>query len=505
MNKTLLNFARLAFSAAFVIAPFAISAQDAEDGSEDGPLEFQVDGISYRISDPEDGENVIVIPSLEGVKYVGDIVVPVNVEYEGKSYTVTSVDADAFSESPELLSLELPESITSLPDYALYRCGLLQRVALPETLSDLGDYTFWGCSSLSDFKVPSEVLSIGTQTFYGCEALELINLSGVTNIGDRAFSGCSGLTSLTFGEYLSSVGQGAFRNCTSLTSVNLGDCEVQLSPNLFEGCSRLVEVVLPPSVAEIPAYCFYGCSRLETVAFPESTVSVGSYAFANCGALKEVAFPSTLAEICEGAFRESGLEYFDLKGLDVRIGDNAFAHCPNLVQAFMEGATEIGASAFSGCRKLNRLALYDGLGSIGSLAFHECLMLNTIYMMSDYTPHITVSTFDKETYTQALLFVPVDCVQLYHQTAYWGNFSTIAESKNLPTWSETPTIPLSKFVDIAGGVLTIGNADCPVGVYTVDGRTLYSGVAGERTQISLPEGHGIVILATPGETLKLAY
>ena len=79
----------------------------------------------------------------------------------------------------------------------------------------LGDYAFSGCSGLTSLTIPSGVTSIGNYAFYGCSGLtSLIIPSGVTSIGKWAFRGCSGLTSIyVYPENLPELGIDIFNGC----------------------------------------------------------------------------------------------------------------------------------------------------------------------------------------------------------------------------------------------------------------------------------------------------
>ena len=84
----------------------------------------------------------------------------------------------------------------------------------------IGDYAFYGCSGLTSLTLPSGVTEIGDLTFTACSGLTSLTLpSGVTSIGDYAFYDCSGLTSITLPSGLTSIGDDAFQYCSGLTSI----------------------------------------------------------------------------------------------------------------------------------------------------------------------------------------------------------------------------------------------------------------------------------------------
>ena len=79
----------------------------------------------------------------------------------------------------------------------------------------LGDYAFYGCSGLTSLTLPSSVTSIGDGAFSGCSGLTSLTIpSGVTSIGKWAFRGCSGLTSIyVYPENLPELGIDIFNRC----------------------------------------------------------------------------------------------------------------------------------------------------------------------------------------------------------------------------------------------------------------------------------------------------
>ena len=79
------------------------------------------------------------------------------------------------------------------------------------------------------------------------------------SIGSSAFSGCSGLTSVTIGNSVTSIGYTAFYNCNSLTSVTIGNSVTSIGQSAFWGCTGLTSVTIPNSVTSIGSSAFSGC------------------------------------------------------------------------------------------------------------------------------------------------------------------------------------------------------------------------------------------------------
>ena len=70
-----------------------------------------------------------------------------------------------------LTSVTIPNSVTSIGDYAFYFCGGLTSVTIPNSVTSIGDYAFYFCSGLPSITIPNSVSSIGAQTFAACSGL----------------------------------------------------------------------------------------------------------------------------------------------------------------------------------------------------------------------------------------------------------------------------------------------------------------------------------------------
>ena len=84
------------------------------------------------------------------------------------------------------------------------------------------------CTGLTSITFGNSVTSIGERAFYNCTGLTSVTIgNGVTSIGSWAFSGCTGLTSITIPNSVTSIGSAAFFNCTGLTNIR---AEAQTPP-----------------------------------------------------------------------------------------------------------------------------------------------------------------------------------------------------------------------------------------------------------------------------------
>ena len=138
----------------------------------------------------------------------------------------------------------------------------------------LGDYAFYGCSGLTSLTLPSSVTSIGDYAFQDCSGLTSLTIpSGVTSIGNQAFYDCSGLTSLTIPSGVTSIGNYAFYGCSGLTSLTIPSGVTSIGKWAFRGCSGLTSIyVYPEKLPELGIDIFNRCDAKNcTVYVPKGT------------------------------------------------------------------------------------------------------------------------------------------------------------------------------------------------------------------------------------------
>ncbi|MCI7406822.1 MAG: leucine-rich repeat protein [Bacteroidales bacterium] len=171
------------------------------------------------------------------------------------------------------------------------------------SVTSIGEWAFEGCSGLTSVTIPNSVISIGEFAFYECSSLTSVTIpNSVTSIGYDAFSGCSGLTSVTIGNGVTSIGSGAFASCSGLTSVTIPNSVTSIGNSAFRNCSGLTSVTIGNSVTSIGDYAFQSCSSLTSVTIPNSVTSIGEFAFSYCSSLTSVTIPNSVTSIADYAF-----------------------------------------------------------------------------------------------------------------------------------------------------------------------------------------------------------
>ena len=125
-------------------------------------------------------------------------------------------------EDTEIANLIIPNSVTSIGDYAFVECSGLTTVTIPNSVTSIGEEAFRGCSGLTSVTISNSVTSIGRGAFCDCYRLTSVIIpNSVTSIGNYAFSGCSGLTSITIGSGVTSIGSEAFDRVDIPTVISL--------------------------------------------------------------------------------------------------------------------------------------------------------------------------------------------------------------------------------------------------------------------------------------------
>ena len=302
-------------------------------------------------------------------------------------------------------------------------------------------------------------------------------------IGDRAFLGCSVLTSLTLPAGITKIGSYAFRGCSGLTSLTLPAGITSIGDNAFWGCNGLKEV----------RFCINGnLDTYLTKGHPYIYVySCGIKYYINDKEITSIEIPSNVTTLGDCVFQGcSGLTSLTLPAGITSIGDGAFAGCSGLTSLNLPaGITEIGGRAFQGCSGLTSLTLSAGITKIGDDAFNDCSGLKEVrFCIND----------NLDTYlTKGHPYIDVDCGIKYYIND--KEITSIEIPSNVTTLGDCVFQGFSGLtsLDLPAGITEIGSSafqDCsgltsltlPAGITSI-GSYAFAGCSG-LTSLTLPAG-----------------
>ncbi len=218
-------------------------------------------------------------------------------------------------------NLVLSSGVTSIGEFAFYRCEELTSVSLPNGLQSIKYGAFAYCPKLTSISIPKTVTEYESEAILGCVELSSVTVEAgnpvyhsngnclietaekrlvlgssngiipadgsVTSIGDYAYS-LSNLTSITIPGTVTSIGEGAFFACEDLSSVVIPTSVQRIDDYAFMYCSALTEIAIPEGVPGIGKGALYDCESLTRVNIPASVQTIGEWAFDGCTALKDV-------------------------------------------------------------------------------------------------------------------------------------------------------------------------------------------------------------------------
>jgi hypothetical protein len=301
---------------------------------------------------------------------------------------VTSISEDAFDACVSLTTVAIPNNVTSIGDSAFSGTSVTN-ATIPNSVTHIGEDAFGACPRLTAITVDA------LNSFYGSLDGVLFNKSqtlllqcpggkagsytipnSVTSIGDEAFSGCAGLTSITIPNSVTSIGDEAFSGCVSLTSITIPNSVTNLGAGVFENCASLSAITVDALNA------FY--SSVDGVLFDKSQTTLLQYPGGKAGSYT---IADGVTSIGEGAFGEcAGLTSVNIANSVTNLGESAFRGCVDLASATIgDGVTTIGADAFEFCASLANVTIGNRVTSIGSGGFWFCTGLTNVTIPGSVT------------------------------------------------------------------------------------------------------------------------
>ena len=423
-----------------------------------------------------------------------------------KTLTVNSSPGnEAYFGKTEIENLVISNSVERIGEHAFYGCTGMTSVTFGNSLYNIERSAFYGCTGLTSITIPNSVWSIERGAFSGCSGLTSIEIpNSVERIEQPAFAGCTGLTSVVVAS--GNTKYDSRDNCNAIieTSSNtlFFGCKKTIIPNsvtsigeaAFSGCSGLTSIEIPNSVTSIGAVAFQDCSGLTSVTIPEGVTSIGDWAFDGCSGLTSITMPNSVTSIGQDAFRRctslpviDNIRYADtylvvvtdktktsytIKEGTKFIGYVAFAGCSHLTSIEIPNSvTSIGQSAFSSCEGLTSIEIPNSVTSIGSSAFYWCTGLTSVTIGNSVTS-IGYQAF-------------YNCYKIT---------SVIWNAKNCNSWNFGNNVESFTFGDnvevipasLCSGMNKLSSISIPSSVTSI-GESAFSGCSG-LTSITIPNG-----------------
>ncbi len=378
-----------------------------------------LDDFEYIAYHDSEGNPYIVITRYNGSNT--DVVIPEYIEVNGEQIVVKAIADNAFYKNDTIKSVTIPNSVTTIGDYAFDDCSNLTTVTISENsqLTTIGDYAFSGCSSLTSIFIPDSVTTIGDYAFRDCSKLTTVTIGGdsqLTSINYYAFYNCSSLTSIFIPNSVTTIGTGAFYNCSNLTTVTFGEDSqlTTIGSFAFFSCSSLTTVTIGENsqLTTIGEHAFRYCSSLISIYIPDSVTTIGSSAFYNCSNLtiyceassKPCGWSSSWTNSDRPAVWNSYLGIHDtLDGLEYAVciddegnkyitisgynGSNTDVVIPEYIEVNGEQIVvkKISNNAFEDNTKITSIYIPDSVTIIREYAFYHCSNL-TIYCEASSEP-----------------------------------------------------------------------------------------------------------------------
>ncbi|MDE7426651.1 MAG: leucine-rich repeat domain-containing protein [Muribaculaceae bacterium] len=329
--------------------------------------DFQYQGLNYTIVS-ESRKICRLDKAPEGEKYSGDITVPETVENEGSTYTVESIEQEAFRFSA-ITSLIINAKISVLPKRICYSCNKLETIELPDGLEEIDEGAFYNCHSLVTVNLPQSLKILRRELFYACRSLKEIIIPDGAEIVDAygVCYGCESLMSFHFPE-----------NYTSKV-LNYND--------MFNGCASLTEVTGCENIRINAIRTFSGCKSLNKIVIPHLSSNIENECYSGCIGLENIDFTSFIKDI--------------------------------------------EAQAFEWCSNLKSLTFGENFKGIGNKAFNQCFDIQTITCKNPEPVAISESAFTNTVYNNAVLIVPWRCADKYRNCAGWNLFKNIVETADV--------------------------------------------------------------------------
>lgn len=268
-----------------------------------------LESISFPKTLKEIGTNAFdYCTSLSGRIEIPDRVISIgNINFQGCHDIILSIPAKLVCKGSKVflgdnMKLELINDGTSSIDFrAFYNWEGLVSVAIPDCITSIGEEAF-ACTGLKEITIPNSVTTIKNSAFSSCKDLTDIYIpESVTTIEGGVFFDCTNLTHIDIPNSVMFIGGDCFNSCVNLKNITIPG-KLLANAGVLSRCSGLISFIIPKDTEVIGRACFYECKSLTSIIIPDGVKSIGYQSFMGCRELRDITLGSDISFIDQFAF-----------------------------------------------------------------------------------------------------------------------------------------------------------------------------------------------------------
>ena len=279
-------------------------------------------------------------------------------------------------------------------------------------------------------EVTMNVKNINSYLAYGNKYIETLNIDTEEMLASYAFTNCTNLKSVVYGNKITGFGVNVFGGCSSLISVKTTDNIPQdnviyisksvnsIEDNAFSGCSEIMNVIMADSDTELKLGSngnnplFHSC--------PLDYVYIG----------RNINYRTESNYGYSPFYRNITLREIKITDKETEISENEFYGCTNLQSVTIGGGvTNIENWAFSGCQSLVYFAFGSQVKKIGQEAFSDCSAMKEVISKAKTAPACGTQALDDISKFDCKLYVPDGCMAAYAAADQWKDFLYMEEGE----------------------------------------------------------------------------